>query len=229
MLDKLPHPDVIFASPPCESFSTAKSCRTGEQNNLMVGNWKKELREKNLFNAVNYHKKNFCILSKTESEKCNNKTSWTHYNTNFYTRINGELCAFNTTEIIKKYKPKNFIIENPFQSEIWNYYKYIVEFSGIKNVTHYNAYDKDYPHKPTIFFSDKKIFLRKTNELSDATIGYRSKKKHKNKNKKHILNYNEKSSIPDNLILDIASQIDLLPLDFADKNFGVEKSYARLA
>src|SRR5690606_39875787 len=37
------------------------------------------------------------------------------------TRINGELTIFHTIQIIKRYKPEVYIIENPAFSKIWEY------------------------------------------------------------------------------------------------------------
>lgn len=77
------------------------------------------------------------------------------------TRINGELCAFNTIEIIKRYQPNVYIIENPAHGHLWEYIEKILGFEiPYENLTYYNNYD--YPiKKPTKFKSNIDLDLKK--------------------------------------------------------------------
>lgn len=99
-LDKLPKPDLILASPPCESWSTA--------NSMWGGNacWKQEDLNSLFESQIPLSK--FTIRDYRDYEKL-------QYNpeNQIITRINGELCIFNTIQIIKRYKPKYYVIENP--------------------------------------------------------------------------------------------------------------------
>ena len=107
-LDQLPKPDLILASPPCESWSTASSVKQGnvcwytqEASNLL---------------GVMKVDNHFTIQTKKRITRSNIKRNG-HFQTDWdksvLRRINGELCAFNTMRIIQRYNPKIWIIENP--------------------------------------------------------------------------------------------------------------------
>ena len=196
-LDKLPPPDIILASPPCESWSNANSMKDGnvcwytERIYTLFGE----------FPAAN----DFTIRTKLQLDERNEsagayKTRWWK---SVYNRINGELCAFNIIRIIERYRPKIWVIENPQTSRIWRYYEQIQDFWGHKNVAHYNAYQKGFPKKPTIFYSNIRIPLQTTNEQADVLIGGRKNKEDK---RKIIHGYNERSNIPLSLIKDILNR-----------------------
>ena len=113
------------------------------------------------------------------------------YNRQFMKRVNGELTAFNTIEIIKRYEPSYFIIENPASGRIW---KYIEDVIGFKlpylNMTRYNNYD--YPlQKPTKFASNINLNLK--NDIIKQEIEWKYFSK----------SYNERSNIPQKLLIDI--------------------------
>lgn len=117
------------------------------------------------------------------------------YDRQFMKRVNGELTAFNTIEIIKRYEPRYFIIENPASGRLW---KYIEEVMGIKlpylNITRYNNYD--YPlQKPTKFASNLDLGLK--NDIIKQNVEW----KHFSKS------YNERSNIPQNLVTDIFTKV----------------------
>ena len=117
-------------------------------------------------------------------------------------RINGELCALNTMEIIKRYKPEHYIIENPMTSKLFDYYEDVCDWHGIRNKVRYNNYDNNYPQKPTIFFSDIYLDLDSSVHSSSVTIGV---DKGANVKRKQIRNYNLRSSIPKKLIISAVS------------------------
>lgn len=108
-----------------------------------------------------------------------------------YKRLFGDNTLFNTIEIIKRYEPSYFIIENPASGRIW---KYIEDVMGFKlpylNMTRYNNYD--YPlQKPTKFASN--LFLNLNNEVKSSKVEW----------KYFSRSYNERSNIPQKLLLDI--------------------------
>lgn len=117
------------------------------------------------------------------------------YDRQFMKRVNGELCAFNTIEIIKRYNPKYFIIENPASGRLW---KYVEDVMGFKlpylNITRYNNYD--YPlQKPTKFASN--IDLKLKNDIIKQNVEW-----------KHFLkSYNERSNIPQKLVKTIFKEV----------------------
>lgn len=117
------------------------------------------------------------------------------YDRQFMKRINGELCAFNTIEIIKRYNPMYFVIENPASGRLW---KYIDEVIGFKlpylNLTRYNNYD--YPlQKPTKFASN--LYLGLKNDIIKQEIEWGNFSK----------SYNERSNIPQKLVIEIFTKI----------------------
>ena len=180
-LDKLPTPDLIIASPPCESWSVASAMNGGNAC------WKTDQVE-NLFGKMNGS--TFTIRDYVDFEK------YQYYpDRQLMTRINGELCIFNTVEIIKKYNPKYWVIENPAYGKIWEYIEKILGFEiPYTNLTFYSAYGFDI-QKPTKFASNVDLKL----------------KKEKIKNKiefKQTCGYNFRSNIPDELVQEIFLKIE---------------------
>lgn len=125
VLDGLPKPDLIIASPPCESWSIASVMWGGNAS------WKQE-------KGVNRNLSKFTIRNRVDYELPHVQFK---YERSFFNRINGELCIYNTIEIIKRYQPKVFIIENPASSRIWHYISDILNFNiKYENLTYYNNY-----------------------------------------------------------------------------------------
>lgn len=181
-LDKLPKPDLIIASPPCESWSNASA--------MIEGNacWKQEDFSSDSLFAPQREASMFTIRNRSDYEQAYINY---RYNRQFMKRVNGELTVFNTIEIIKRYEPSYFIIENPASGRIW---KYIEEVMGFKlpylNMTRYNNYD--YPlQKPTKFASNINLNLK--NDIIKQEIEWKYFSK----------SYNERSNIPQKLLLDI--------------------------
>jgi hypothetical protein len=192
-LQELPKPDVIFGFPPCESWSVATSMTNGNAS------WVTQ-RINTLF-GEHVCENRFSLRDKKSYEhgmmKITNEKSKGYFYKSFYKRINGELCAFNTTRIIETYKPKIWIIENPQSSRIWDYLTEICDFQGVKNVAHYHASDIDnFGKKPTIFFSNLNLNLRKSYEVSKI-ISAAKKQGDERKEKK---TYNDRSAIPEKLL-----------------------------
>lgn len=183
-LDKLPQPDLIIASPPCESWSVASSMKDGNAC------WKQEKGDDCLFSPQTPLSK-FTIRDYKDYEK------YQYFpEKQFIRRINGELCTFNLIEIIKKYKPKYYIIENPAFSRIWEYIEKILGFEiEFENPVKYGNYD-DYPiSKPTKFKSNIKLNLNNANVKTKVNWENFSK------------DYNTRSNIPLSLIKEIFKQI----------------------
>lgn len=136
-LDKLPKPDLIIASPPCESWSNASAMDRGNAC------WKQE-----------------------------------------------------QVEIIKRYKPKYWIIENPAHGRIWQYIERVLGFEiPFENHTRYNNYD-DYPiSKPTRFSGNIELNLK--NEKKSNDINFQDWTK----------SYNERSNIPLSLVCEILKKV----------------------
>ena len=113
------------------------------------------------------------------------------YEKSFRNRINGELCIFNTIQIIKKYNPTFYIIENPAFGRIWDYITEVVGFElEFENFVRYSNYD--YPlQKPTRFSGN--IELNLNNEKTKGKVPFKNFSK----------SYNERSNIPIKLVKEI--------------------------
>lgn len=191
-LDQLPKPDIILASPPCESWSIASSMKGGN-----VCWYSEELLT--LFGPVK-STNSFTLRTRSQLEGHFEKSP--HFKKfwwkTVYNRINGELCAYNTIRIIERYQPQVWVIENPQTSKIWRYYREIQDFQGIENVAHYNAYDRSFSKKPTTFYSNIYLPIRTSYERAEAVLSRR-----KGDDRRVIHGYNAKSNIPLPLIKDI--------------------------
>lgn len=179
-LESLPKPDLIIASPPCESWSVASAMKNGNAS------WKQEKGD-SLFEPQNPLSR-FTIRGYKDYEPSNVQFK---YDKSFINRINGELCTYNTIKIIKHFKPKYYIIENPATSRIWDYIEDILGFKiPYDNLCYYSDYG--FPiMKPTKFKSNLNLDF-KTKRTSGTT-----------KWENHVGNYNGRSLIPEKLVLEI--------------------------
>ena len=135
-LDKLPKPDLVIASPPCESWSNASAMENGNAC------WKRNDVSDSLF-APQVRPSPFTIRANRDYESAYINYQ---YDRQFLKRVNGELTAFNTIEIIKRYRPQFWVIENPAADRLWPYIEDIIGFRiPYKNLARYNNYD--YPYK----------------------------------------------------------------------------------
>lgn len=184
-LDKLPKPDLIIASPPCESWSNASAIPNGNAC------WKKEDLSDSLFKPQR-EPSPFTIRSNRDYEQAYNNYK---YDRQFMKRVNGELCIFNTIEIIKRYEPDFFVIENPASGRIWRYIEEVISFElPFKNPTRYNNYG--YPiSKPTKFASN--LDLQLNNEANKPEVTWQD----------FSTSYNERSNIPQELVKEIFTKI----------------------
>lgn len=168
-LDKLPKPDLIIASPPCESWSNASSMANGNAC------WKQDTME-NLFGEMKGSR--FSVREYDDFEGYQFKP----FN-QMLTRINGELCIFNTIRIIQRYNPKYYIIENPAFGRIWEYIDKVLGFKiDFENLTYYSNYGYSIP-KPTKFGSNIHLGLNSTRTLTGENMN-------------NMGGYNNRSNIP---------------------------------
>ena len=182
-LDKLPKPDLIIASPPCESWSVASAMKNGNAC------WKQEKLDDCLFTPQKELSR-FTIRNNIDYANYQFK-----YEKSFRNRVNGELCIFNTIQIIKRYKPTFHIIENPAFGRIWDYITEVIGFElEFKNFVRYSNYD--YPlQKPTRFSGNIDLDLNNKKTKGKVTFGNFSK------------SYNERSNIPIKLVKEIFEKI----------------------
>jgi len=132
-LDKLPKPDIIFASPPCETWV-----------NVNIGNVRFYNRNYNEYNL--YWQKNF---------KPNNY-AFKHRKL----RLLGQSTAYFTFKIIEKFKPELWCIENGATSLIFTYLNKFHNLKGYKNLLYYDNYNESFSLKPTYIFSNRKMMLK---------------------------------------------------------------------
>lgn len=185
VLDKLPKPDLIIASPPCESWSNASAIENGNAC------WKRNDVSDSLF-APQVRPSPFTIRANQDYESAYINYQ---YDRQFLKRVNGELTAFNTIEIIKRYRPQFWVIENPAADRLWPYIEDIIGFRiPYKNLARYNNYD--YPlQKRTIFGSNIELNLK--NKIIKQDIEWKNFSK----------SYNERSNIPEKLVSEIFEKI----------------------
>ena len=185
VLDKLPKPGLIIASPPCESWSNASAMENGNAC------WKRNDVSDSLF-APQVRPSPFTIRAKQDYESAYINYQ---YDRQFLKRVNGELTAFNTIEIIKRYRPQFWVIENPAADRLWPYIEDIIGFRiPYKNLARYNNYD--YPlQKRTIFGSNIELNLK--NKIIKQDIEWKNFSK----------SYNERSNIPEKLVSEIFEKI----------------------
>ena len=176
-LSCLPKPDIILASPPCESWSCA------DCNGKMVrkidrdGNWfvqNSQFYEK--YNKDCHPVKRRYFIQKEQS------------------RIIGESTIGASIYIIKHFKPKVWVIENPQTSLTWKFQEYHWDFKGYMNKVYYSSYDKNFSLKPTIF-------------KSNVRLNFKEEKIKGNNNHMAYGSYSKRSSIPSLLIKDMIDSI----------------------
>lgn len=141
-LAKYPSPDIIVASPLCQSFSQVLTMKGGG-----TCFWK--LCEDG----------SLCERSVAEFEEL--KAGFTKNlkaEKQLAIKELGEKCLINTIRIIAKYQPKYFYIENPKKSLMWNFIKYNMGLNGEYNYATYSKYGYMLP-KDTCFFSNVKLNL----------------------------------------------------------------------
>lgn len=178
-LKKLPKPDIILASPPCESWSGADCDGRMFRSIDNKGNWVVKNREY----YENYNKKCHPVKRRYFLQK-------------EQSRIIGESTIGATVHIIEHFKPKYWVIENPLTSKTWAFQINHWNFSkdAIMNKTYYSSYDQSFSSKPTIFKSNLKLDLK-------------NKKIFGNKDHMARGSYSKRSAIPSGLVKELVGQI----------------------
>lgn len=181
-LDTLPKPDLIIASPPCESWSVASAMYEGNAcwKREQLTDWEESRKEISPFTIRD--------IDDYDGYQYNPLTQ-------VIKRVNGELCTLNLTEIIRRYKPKYWVIENPELSKIWEYLPRVLGFElPFENKVRYSNYGYEID-KPTRFSSNVWLNLDYARRVKTE------------KNFKDIRGYNERSNIPLELVREIFTQI----------------------
>lgn len=181
-LDTLPKPDLIIASPPCESWSIASAMYEGNAcwKRESLNDWVENTKEASPFTVRD--------IADYDGYQYNPLTQ-------ALKRINGELCTLNLTEIIRRYQPKYWIIENPELSKIWEYMPRVLGFEiPFVNRLKYSNYGYDID-KPTRFSGN--IWL---------DVDY-AKRRSTGKTFRDIHGYNNRSNIPLELVEDVFTQV----------------------
>lgn len=168
-LEKLPKPDIIFASPPCETWVMVN-----------IGNvihFKRNFNERNLYWQNNFKGNDF-----TKKHRI--------------LRLFGQKTAYFTAEIIKKYNPKLWCIENGSSSFIFKYLNKYHNLNGNQNKTYYSSYDNiNFGRKPTTIYSNLKMNLRNDFRKSNiATVDHLTGSKRGTKEVR--MNYCDRSKVP---------------------------------
>lgn len=178
-LSKLPLPDIIFASPPCETWVSVNigNCRFYNRN----------FNEHNLYWQRNFKPNNYNIKHRV-------------------LRLLGQKTAYFTAEIIKKFNPGLWCVENGSSSLIFRYLKTYHQLIGNENKTYYSSYDnKNFSRKPTTIYSNLLLNLRQDFRKGSKIIVAESMRKRID-GIKYLTDYSERSAVPIQLykhILDI--------------------------
>lgn len=178
-LEKLPKPDIIVASPPCESWSIADNQQRLYRKATSEGTIE-------LFTEQN-------ILDNNEKMHKNRKRD---YHKQWRTTLCGMETALATDLIVKHFNPKIWVIENPQTSKLWEFLPIFGTTlrEGYANIAHYNSYNDEFTKKPTRFYSNVQLFLKAENKKSSTPW-------------ENVCGYDRRSSIPKDLLLDILQQI----------------------
>ncbi|UWV82356.1 C5 methylase (MAV1virus-like) protein [Mycoplasmopsis cynos] len=146
----LPQPDIIVASPLCQSFSCVLNMKGG---GTPFWKYADETRTK----LIERSSEEFEILK-------NGFTKNLKVDVQLFIKRLGEKCINNTIELIKEFNPRLWYIENPKNSLMWKYIKYN-KTDFYKDTMHLNeaSFGKYgfLTSKPTIFLSNIKIDLKK--------------------------------------------------------------------
>ena len=139
---QLPKPDIIVASPLCQSFSSILTMKGGG-----TCFWKKE---------------NGKLVERSVEEFESLKSGFTRNlkaDHQLFIKKLGEKCLLNTFKIIEYFKPTCWYIENPENSLIWYYIKNNLKKQGYFNKATYGLYGF-LSAKNTIFFSNVELNLK---------------------------------------------------------------------
>jgi len=177
-LEKLPKPDIIFASPPCETWVKVN-----------IGNviyFERNFNEHNFYWQLNFKGNDF-IPKYREF------------------RLLGQKTAFYTCKVIQNFNPDLWCIENGSSSYIFKYLNKYHNLKGNQNKTFYSSYDNiNFGRKPTTIYSNLKMNLRNDFKKSNiATTDHLTGNKRGTKEVR--MDYCERSKVPIELYKHIIS------------------------
>lgn len=150
LMNVYPKPDIIIASPLCQSFSCVLNMKGGGT----------------CFWKLNENKTLLIERSVEEFERLKNGfTKNLKADVQLFIKRLGEKCINNTIELIKHYKPKYWYIENPKHSLMWKYITlnrtdFYNKETMFLNEASYGKYGF-LTTKSTIFLSNIKMELKK--------------------------------------------------------------------
>lgn len=150
LFKKFPSPDIIVASPLCQSFSTVLNMKGGGTCFWKLNSQKNKLIERSV-REFNELKSGFTKNLKPDVQL-------------FIKRL-GKKCIDNTLDLIMYYKPKFWYIENPKLSLMWKYI--ILNRNDFCNKNKYYLNEASYGKygflttKSTFFMSNIEMDLRK--------------------------------------------------------------------
>ena len=181
--ENLPKPDLIFANPPCETFSiaTASGYDSGKKGNIYYYNTGERITDFDDWKTSTYH--NVKKMKKDKKE---------YFKNLIIKREISEKLHYNTDKIIEHFKVPA-VIENPQTSYCWKFFHKEMN----KEVAHYIAYDDSYTKKPTIFACTNKLKLKR------IPRGVKQNQSWSN----YKASYNKRSSVPEKLIMDVVEQM----------------------
>lgn len=178
-LEKYPKPDVIFASPPCETWV-----------DLSKGHLSKYTKEK----GFNLHWKKkweaFDLLPKFKER-----------------RLNGVNTCLAMARIIQHFKPKFWAIENGQKSLLFDYILEFGKLEGHRNLCNYFSYGLNVLKK-TIIYSNTLLVLKNRKPTHKLDLIAR-KKCTRIEGRTHIDQYAERSQVPPELYRDIMRQFEM--------------------
>lgn len=193
-LKDYPKPDIIVASPLCQSFSCALAVKGGTVA------WKKLddgwIQQRTLDEIKECLKSN-PYMKNWKAEVMLQRAKL------------GVMCIYNTLRIIEHYQPKYFYIENPKNSLIWNYIRCNYRLNAINNFADYSAYGF-LTKKPTNFLSNINLNLK--------TGGYTKPKKIKENNKTYLVYKDGKKVEWVNCRSEMIKRIHQASMDTVQKN-----------
>ena len=186
----LPQPDLVFASPPCETFSMASA-----------SHYRKTNKGGNLY----YYSDGSPITDLIDwlSGSCNNIVAYKGDKRKYFEEISkkrkSHALLHENTEKIIKYFDVPFAIENPMASLAWHkFYQNSSELLVVPDYydsfAFYSAYSRNLTEKPTRIRSNFQLVLKPKPRFRVRTL-------------KQVHNSNDRSAMPHELIRSIVNQL----------------------
>ena len=165
--NNIPMPNIITASPPCDSFSIALNPKI-----WLAGDTSLVMKTKVFW-----------------SSQIGPYRQYLKWDKQLNKALAGSACITATINIIERYKPKCWYIENPKTSLLWKYLFLNLGVSyGYNNIAVYGCYGYPTP-KPTKFYSNVELHLKQHNVKTKINFGN--------------VDYKQRSSIPNDLLTEI--------------------------